>query len=72
MLYLGDNEGYVHIYRVDIHSKRIDFDNLTIIKAHDSKINGITISSKANLFCTCSDDGTLSLYNLYSRNNIFT
>jgi hypothetical protein len=37
-----------------------------MIKAHDSKINDISINTKANLICTCSEDGSLNLYNLYT------
>ena len=53
-LYLGDNEGYLRIYRVQIGSKQIEFEELDLIKAHDLKINCISICKKATLFCTSS------------------
>jgi hypothetical protein len=37
------------------------------MKIHDSKINHISHNGKANLFATCSFDGYVKLFNLYSR-----
>lgn len=37
------------------------------MKIHDAKINHISHNGKANLFATCSFDGYVKLFNLYSR-----
>ena len=43
-LFIGDADGYLHVYRVSITSRQIDFHSLKSIKAHDSKINDLVIS----------------------------
>jgi WD40 repeat protein len=67
MLLLGDSSGVVLIYRLTISPKQLEFEEIRCIRAHDGKINELTVSEKANLFCVCSEDGSLSLYNLFSR-----
>ena len=49
-----------------ISSRQIDFEQISTIKAHDSKINDLVINENANLVISCSEDGTLSLFNCYS------
>lgn len=36
-------------------------------QAHESKINSISINRPANLFLTASRDGSIKMFNLYSR-----
>jgi WD40 repeat protein len=36
------------------------------IKAHDSRVNDLVVAHNANLVTSCSEDGTLSLFNCYS------
>jgi hypothetical protein len=54
MLLLGDSSGVVLIYRLTISPKQLEFEEIRCIRAHDGKINELTINEKANLFCVCS------------------
>jgi len=65
-LFIGDSGGYLHIYKVTILSKQIEFASVKNIKAHDCRINDLVVTEKANLVTSCSEDGTLSLFNCYS------
>ena len=49
---------------------QVDFEAIGTIKAHDSRINDVSVNEKANLLCCCSEDGTVSLFNLYSRTRL--
>jgi WD40 repeat protein len=68
-LLVGDVKGYLKAYRVSLYPKHIEFELIRSIKAHDSKINDITVNTNANTICTCSEDGFANIYNLYSRNH---
>ena len=63
---MGDSGGYLHIYKVSLFSRQIEFSSIKNIKAHDSRINDLVVAYSANLVSSCSEDGTLSLFNCYS------
>ena len=65
-LYIGDQDGYLRAYKVKLTVSEIEFAERGVVKAHDGRINDISPTYKANLLCCCSEDSTVSLYNLYS------
>ena len=60
---VGTCRGEVFIFNINN-----DFGFKSIEKKYDhyDKINGIFVSSDDNMFITCSEDGRMLLYNLYS------
>ena len=42
------------MFYVVVSSRQIDFEQITAIKAHDSKINDLIVNTSANLVVSCS------------------
>lgn len=71
-LYVGDSRGKLGVYKLHIvhpfsPAKELELTEKFYQQAHDLKINNISINKSANLFLTASQDGTVKMFNLYSR-----
>ena len=68
---IGFNSGKIIFYKVLPESAYSQFDYMSELKYHSSKVSGITLDSNTNNFYTCSDDGKFcqGVTNLIYRNN---
>ena len=68
---IGFNSGKIIFYKVLPESSYSQFDYMSELKYHSSKVSGITLDSNTNNFYTCSDDGKFcqGVVNLIYRNN---
>ena len=68
---IGFNSGKIIFYKVLPESAFSQFDYMSELKYHSSKVSGITLDSNTNNFYTCSDDGKFcqGVANLIYRNN---
>ena len=68
---LGFNSGKILFYKVLPESVYTQFDYMSELKYHSSKVSGIALDSNTNNFYTCGDDGKFcqGVVNLIYHNN---
>ena len=68
---IGFNSGKILFYKVLPESVFSQFDYMSELKYHSSKVSGIALEPNTNNFYTCSDDGKFcqGVVNLIYRNN---
>ncbi len=68
---IGFNSGKIMFYKVLPESTYTQFDYMSELKYHSSKVSGIALDSNTNNFYTCGDDGKFcqGVVNLIYHNN---
>ena len=68
---IGFNSGKIMLYKVLPESVYTQFDYMSELRYHSSKVSGIALDSNTNNFYTCGDDGKFcqGVVNLIYRNN---